>query len=73
MTVPFEYVIWDAQECAAYLRQSKGTFLKRTQWLAGFPNRLQMEGHPRWNAMQIMQYANAGITTESRTGEAVHG
>lgn len=73
MNVPFEYVIWNAQQCADYLGKDKATFLKRIQWQAGFPQRSQMEGHPRWNAKQVVEWANAGITSESRTGEAVHG
>jgi len=67
MDVPFEYVIWSAQQCAEHLGQSKASFLKRTQWADGFPRRLQIPGHPRWNAKQVTEWANAGITTESRT------
>ncbi len=73
MTIPFEYVIWDAQQCADYLGQSKVSFLKRTQWRVGFPSRCQIEGHPRWNAKQVTEWANAGITSESRTEAVAHG
>lgn len=69
MNTPFEYVVWDAETCAAYLMQKKATFLKRTQWLDGFPARLPIEGHPRWNAMAVTRWAN-GITNESRTEAA---
>lgn len=37
MTVPFDRVIWDAQECAEYLRLSYKTFVQKTQFLEGFP------------------------------------
>jgi hypothetical protein len=55
--VPFERVIWDADECAAYLRQEKASFLKRTQFATGFPPRLDLPGHPRWQALQVTEFA----------------
>ena len=64
MTIPFEYMIWDAQECADYLRQSRSTFLKRTQWAPDFPPRTRGEGHPRWNAKQVTMWANQNVVEE---------
>jgi hypothetical protein len=55
--VPFELLIWDAAECAAYLRIEKASFLKRTQFAVGFPRRLDMPGHPRWSAKAVADWA----------------
>lgn len=55
--IPFELVIWDAAECAAYLRQERSSFLKRTQFRDGFPRRLDLPGHPRWLAIEVTAYA----------------
>lgn len=55
--IPFDRVIWDAQECAGYLRQEKSTFLKRTQFLDGFPARLDIPGQPRWQALAVTEWA----------------
>ena len=62
MTIPFEYVIWNAKQCAEYLGQSTSQFLKRTQWTDGFPRRLRDEGQPRWNAKQVTMWANQNVT-----------
>ncbi len=55
--VPFEFVIWDAQQCADYLGESKGKFLGRTQYLEGFPARCPRPGHPRWPAKAVCEWA----------------
>jgi hypothetical protein len=55
--VPFEYVIWDARECAAYLGQSYSQFAKRTQHLSDFPARCPMPGQPRWRAQAVAEWA----------------
>lgn len=57
MTVPFDRVIWDAAECAAYLGQEKATFLKRTQWATNFPARCPIPGQPRWPAKAVTEWA----------------
>lgn len=57
MTVPFDVLIWSAEECAEYLRQEKSTFLKRTQFLPGFPARLPIPGQPRWQAKEVAAWA----------------
>jgi hypothetical protein len=56
-TVPFEYLIWDAQGCADYLGQSYSQFVKRTQYLPGFPARCPLPGHPRWPAKSVAEWA----------------
>ena len=58
--IPFDRVIWDAEECAAYLRQEKASFLKRTQWRSGFPARLSVPGQPRWQALAVTEWALSG-------------
>lgn len=57
MTVPFELVVWSAEECAEYLRQAPATFLKRTQHIPGFPARLPIPGQPRWQAQAVAEWA----------------
>ena len=54
---PFDVTIWTAEECAGYLRQEKSTFLKYTQFAAGFPARLEIPGRPRWSAKAVATWA----------------
>ena len=56
-SVPFDRVIWDAEDCANYLKVEKMTFLKRTQYAEGFPDRLPIPGKPRWRAAAVTQWA----------------
>ena len=67
---PLERQVWTAEECAAYLRQEKATFLKGTQYLPGFPKRCPIPGQPRWPAWPVTQWA-LGEIPEQRTNEAV--
>ncbi len=55
--IPFDQVIWEAEECAAYFRQAKASFLKRTQFAPGFPARLDLPGLPRWQAQAVTEWA----------------
>lgn len=57
MQIPFDLVVWNAEECAAYLRQAPATFLKRTQYAEGFPPRLPIPGQPRWQAAAVTAWA----------------
>jgi predicted DNA-binding transcriptional regulator AlpA len=57
MNVPFNLQIWDAQECAEYLKQEKSTFLKRTQFETNFPRRCPIPGQPRWPAKAVTEWA----------------
>lgn len=56
-SVPVELQVWDAGRCAEYLGQARATFLKRTQFTPGFPERCPIPGHPRWRAREIIAYA----------------
>lgn len=67
MSIPFDQVIWDAEECAAFLRLSYSTFIKRTQYLDGFPARCPIPGQPRWPAMRVTQWALRGPDHEQIT------
>jgi len=60
VNVPFDRVVWDAGECAEYLRIAKPSFLKRTQWAPGFPPRLRGFGQPRWQALAVTEWALFG-------------
>ena len=57
VNIPFDRVIWSAAECAEYLRQEHSTFLKKTQFIEGFPPRLPMPGQPRWSALAVSNWA----------------
>ena len=73
MSIPFDRVIWDADECASYLRQEKASFLKRTQWRPGFPPRLDLPGQPRWQALAVTEWALSGNKSRRNPdAETVH-
>ena len=57
MSIPFDRQIWSGIECAAYLGQSYSTFMKRTQFLDGFPARCPIPGQPRWPAKDVTDWA----------------
>lgn len=57
MSVPFDRVIWTAQDCADYLGQAYKVFLRRTQHLSSFPKRCPIPGHPRWSAQAVTSWA----------------
>lgn len=56
-STPFDRVIWTAHECAGYLCQSYSQFIKRTQYLDGFPARCPIPGQPRWRAKSVTEWA----------------
>ena len=56
-SLPIEIQIWDAQQCAEYLGQSYSTFIKRTQYARGFPQRCPIPGQPRWPAKAVTDWA----------------
>ena len=66
VNIPFDRVIWSASECAEYLGQRYSTFIKRTQYLDGFPGRRPIPGQPRWSAEAVTGWA-LGKSAESRT------
>ena len=64
--IPFDVRIWSAAQCAEYLGQSYSTFIKRTQYLDGFPARCPIPGQPRWPAKAVTEWtlgAHAEQTT----------
>lgn len=53
---PFDLVIWNAQDCADYLKESKDYFLSHTRWKDGFPP--EIPGKPkRWRAAAVAAWA----------------
>lgn len=66
MNVPFDQQIWTGEECSAYLGQSYSTFMKRTQYLSGFPARCPIPGQPRWRAKSVTEWALTGKAQETQ-------
>jgi hypothetical protein len=62
MNIPFDRQLWSGQDCADYLGQAYSTFMKRTQYLAGFPPRCKIPGQPRWQAKAVSDWALAPRT-----------
>lgn len=60
--IPAEYRIWSAQDCATYLGQSYSHFIKRTQYVEGFPKRCPIPGRPRWAARDVMAWVRGEVT-----------
>lgn len=59
MTVPFDREIWNAQDCADYLKQSRQEFLRITRHSNGFPRELTTR--PRhWRALEVSNWALTG-------------
>lgn len=59
MDIPFDRVIWDAADAAAYLKQSKAYFLRVTRYAAGFPEPIPSSdgGRPKWRALAVSEWA----------------
>lgn len=59
MTVPFDLVIWNAQQCADYLGQSRQEFLRITRHKDSFPP--ELANRPRhWRACRVAEWALEG-------------
>lgn len=57
--IPFDRVIWNAQECADYLKQSRQEFLRITRHNETFP--LELPNRPRhWPALAVTEWALSG-------------
>lgn len=56
MTIPFDRVIWDAGECAEYLRESRAEFLRKTRYAEGFPAEIPSKPR-RWRAIEVTAWA----------------
>lgn len=60
MTVPFDRVIWSAQQCAEYLGQVRQEFLRITRHRPDFPK--ELVNRPRhWQALAVTQWALEGV------------
>lgn len=56
--IPFELVIWNADEVAEYLRLSKPYFLRTTRYAPGFPPPITGDHQrPRWRAKAVAEWA----------------
>ena len=68
MSIPFEWVIWGAQECADHLKQSRQEFLRITRHRPDFPKELQ--NRPRhWQALEVCKWALTGSIPQESTQE----
>lgn len=58
-SIPLELMIWDAGECAEYLRQTRPYFLRATRYAKGFPKQLPIseETRPKWRAQDVIDWA----------------
>lgn len=55
--IPFEFVIWDAQETADYLKESKEYFLRTTRYSEGFPAPISEDNkRPKWSALEVKNW-----------------
>lgn len=56
--IPFDYLIWDADDCAAYFKMSKDYFLRKKRNQPGFPNPVSDDNEqPRWAAKSVAEWA----------------
>ena len=56
MNIPFDRVIWSAQDCADYFKESRQEFLRVRRHAAGFPP--EIPGKPRmWRAIAVTDWA----------------
>jgi len=59
LSIPFDRVIWNAQQCADYLGQSRQEFLRITRHRPDFPK--ELPNRPRhWQALLVTEWALAG-------------
>lgn len=73
--IPFSRVIWNAQDCADYLKISRTHFLNCVRHAQGFPEPIDMPPYyvagkekrmdPRWSAEAVTTWA-LGISQDSR-------
>jgi hypothetical protein len=52
-------LIWDAGDCAAFLKASRKHFLRNLRYKPGFPDQLEWskDGHPKWSAEAVKAWA----------------
>lgn len=51
--------VWDAGDCASYLKMSRKHFLAKIRFREGFPAQLEWskDGHPKWAAADVKAWA----------------
>lgn len=51
--------VWDAGDCAGYLKVSRKHFLRDLRFREGFPKQLEwsLTGRPRWAAQTVKAWA----------------
>lgn len=56
--VPFEFLLWSADDCASYFGISKDYFLRKKRNQPGFPNPVSEDNEqPRWSAKSVAAWA----------------
>lgn len=64
--IPFDYVLWDAEDCAVYFKISKDLFLRKKRHQPGFPSPVSGDNElPRWSAKQVAEWAVSGKFTRN--------
>lgn len=63
---PWEYEIWDANECAKYLRVTLCAFDNRIKKIKGFPRPFGSNRNPHWRAMEVAQWILSCKSIEPR-------
>ncbi len=62
---PTDKVLWDAKECAEYLRMSEKHFMDRVSKTMKFPKPIKLpsetgrRAHSRWYASEVMDWAKS--------------
>lgn len=61
-SVPLELRLWNAAECAEYLRVAPRQFKERTSQIHTFPPAVRLPsdnglGHPKWYAQEVIDWA----------------
>jgi hypothetical protein len=69
MSIPFDRVIWNAQDCADYFKESRQEFLRLRRHAPGFPK--EIPAKPRhWRAVEVSNWALTGNPTNVPTNYA---
>jgi len=69
MNVPADWLIWNAQDCADYLKQSRQEFLRITRHRPDFPP--ELPNRPRhWHAVAVRNWALSGVDSPRFTHQA---
>lgn len=60
--IPLDQRLWDAEDCAQYLKMKKSTFQSHYACHPKFPKAIQLErnggkSYPLWKASEVIKYA----------------